>query len=403
MRTAFTNATIWTAVDDPIEGATLLVADGRIVDVGTEVDVDGAEVVDCTGKVITPGFIECHSHAGVSGEGVWGDMDINEMSESIAPHVRMLDAIHPEDLGFLDARRGGITTMGITHGSALAIGGQVAATKTAGSVADEMVIREPAGMKMALGENPKRVGETGKRAPQTRMGTAYLARKAFTEAQEYRRDWEHHEALLAAQEAKPLDERTPLREPKRDLSLETLVRVLDGEFPVRNHSHRMDDMRTAIRLSEEFGYRLVIDHATEAHRMVDELVRREIPLVVGPIAGTRTKRELLNRTPATVGIMVEAGARVAITTDAPVNAIWMLRDLVIFCIREGLAEEKALATVTTVPAQILGIDDRVGSLEPGKDADFVVFGGDPWDARNKPEQTWVDGVLAHEGAGPYLP
>lgn len=403
MRRAFTNATIWTAAGDPIEEGTLVVEDGRIVAVGTGVDLEGAEVVDCSGKVFTPGFIDCHSHAGISGEGTMGDGDVNEMSEPIAPHVRMLDAIHPEDLGFVDARRGGVTTMGITHGSALAIGGQVAATKTAGTVADEMVIREPAGLKMALGENPKRVGERGKRAPMTRGGTAYLARKAFTAAQEYQRDWDHHRELVAAQEAMDPDERKPVREPKRDLSLETLARVLDGEFPVRNHSHRMDDIRTAIRLSEEFGYRLVIDHATEAHRMIDEIVRRDLPLVVGPIAGTRSKRELLNRTPATVGIMVEAGARVAITCDAPVNAIWMLRDLAIFCIREGLAPEKALATVTTVPAEILGVDDRVGSLEPGKDADFLVFGGDPWDARHLPEQTWVDGELVFELTGPYLP
>ncbi|NND84970.1 MAG: amidohydrolase, partial [Acidimicrobiia bacterium] len=180
MRIAFTNATIWTAAGDPLEGASLLIDGGKVVAVGPEVDTDGAEVVDCSGKVITPGFIDCHSHAGVSGEGVMGDGDVNEMSEPIAPHVRMLDAIHPEDLGFADARRGGVTTMGITHGSALAIGGQVAATKTAGTVADDMVIREPAGLKMALGENPKRVGERGKRAPMTRGGTAFLARKAFT-------------------------------------------------------------------------------------------------------------------------------------------------------------------------------------------------------------------------------
>ena len=133
MRTAFTNATIWTAAGDPFEGATLLIEDGKVVDVGVEAALGDAEVVDCSGKVLTPGFIDCHSHAGISGEGVMGDGDVNEMSEPIAPHVRMLDAIHPEDLGFLDARRGGVTTMGITHGSALAIGGQVAATKTAGT------------------------------------------------------------------------------------------------------------------------------------------------------------------------------------------------------------------------------------------------------------------------------
>ena len=386
-----------------MEGATLLIDRGKVVAVGTNLDLGAADIVDCTGKIITPGLIDCHAHVGIFGEGTNNDWDGNETSEAITPHVRVLDSIHPEDLSFADARRGGVTTMGITHGSANPIGGQVAVAKSAGKTADAMVIKEPAGVKMALGENPKRVGESQKRAPNTRMGSAYLARKAFVEAIEYRKDWEHHQALVAVEQAKPEADRKPLREPKRDLSKEILVKVLNGEIPVRNHCHRMDDIRTAIRLSEEFGYRLVIDHATESYRIPDEILSRNLPMAIGPVMVARSKREVVNRTPATPGIMVRAGGTVAIMTDAPVNPIDNLRDLVILAIREGLPEDRALETVTTNPAMILGVEDRVGSLEPGKDADFLIFDGDPWDARNKVMATYIDGEVVHEDNGPYVP
>ncbi len=403
MRNAYTNATIWTAAGDPIEGGTLLVEDGKIVDVGSAVDITGAEITECVGKYLLPGFIDVHVHTGVWGEGARDDHDANEVSDAITPYVRMLDAIYPEDIGFEDARRGGVTTLGITHGSANAIGGQMAVVKAFGLVADDMVIREPAGVKMALGENPKRVGDNLSRAPRTRMGTAYLARKAFLDAIEYRKDWDHYDALQAIEDAKPEGDRKPVREPKRDLGSETLLRVLDGEIPVRNHAHRMDDIRTAIRLSEEFGYRLVIEHATEGWRIPDEIVSRGIPVAIGPLYTAASKREVNRRTAAAVGIMVEAGATVAIMTDSPVNTVDTLRDLVIIAIREGLAEDRALETVTTNPAGILEVDDRVGSLEPGKDADFLIFDGDPWDGRNKVQATYIDGEKVFEADGPYLP
>lgn len=194
-----------------------------------------------------------------------------------------------------------------------------------------------------------------------------------------------------------------MREPKRDLGKEALLLVLDGVIPVRNHAHRMDDIRTAIRLSEEFGYRLVIDHGTEAYRIADEIVSRGIMVAVGPVFGERSKRELNNQTPATAGILVAKGATVAIMTDSPFNPVHNLRDLVIFAIREGLDQSRALETITINPARILGVDERVGTLEPGKDADFLVFGGDPWDARHKVLETWIDGRQVFAASGPYLP
>lgn len=403
MRHAYVNATIWTAAGPPISGGTLLVGGGRIVAVGADLATDGAEIVDCDGQYLLPGFIDAHAHTGISGEGTHDDWDVNETSEAITPYTRTLDAIYPEDVGFEDARRGGVTALGVSHGSANPIGGQVTAIKTAGLVADDMVIRFPAGIKMALGENPKRVGERMKRAPRSRMGSAYLARKAFVEALEYRRDREHHEELVAIEAAKPEADRKPLRPPKRDLGKEALLMVLDGEIPVRNHAHRMDDIRTAIRLAEEFGYRLVLDHATEAWRIPEEIVSRGIPVAIGPLYSSRSKREINRRTPAAPGIMMRAGAEVTIMTDSPVNTVNTLRDLVILAIREGLPEDRALETVTINPARLLGIEARVGSLEPGKDADFVLYGGDPWDGRVKATATYVDGVEVFRADGPYIP
>jgi imidazolonepropionase-like amidohydrolase len=403
MRTAFTNATIWTAAGPPIERGTLLVEDGLVIAAGSEIDPGDAAVVDCRDRFILPGLIDPHSHTGVWGEGARDDYDGNELTEAITPFVRALDAIYPEDVGFADARRGGVTTLGITHGSGNPIGGQVAVVKAAGKVADQMVIRAPAGVKMALGENPKRVGERFKRAPHSRMGVAWLARRAFYEAIEYRKDWEHYREMRAHEDRKPEAERKPLREPKRDLGKEVLLDVLDRKIPIRNHAHRMDDIRTAIRLSEEFGYRLVIEHATEAYRIPDEIVSRGIPIAVGPLFGDRAKREINKHTPATVGIMVNAGATVSIMTDSPFNPIHNLRDLVIFAIREGLPEDRALETVTINPARILGVEARVGSLEPGKDADFIILDGDPWDARKKVVATYIDGVRVFEATGPYVP
>ena len=403
MRHAYTNATIWTAAGAPIESGTLLIEDGTVVDVGNDVDTTGAEVEDLAGRYIVPGFIDAHVHTGIAGEGASNDWDVNETTEAITPYVRTLDAIYPEDVGFDDARRGGVTTLGIMHGSANPIGGQLTVVKARGSIVEDMVLRFPGGVKMALGENPKRVGQDLKRAPGTRMGSAYLARKAFLEAIEYRTDWEHYDAKLAAEERKPEDERSPVRAPERDLGKEVLVQVLSGEIPVRNHAHRIDDIRTAIRLSEEFGYRLVLDHATEAWRMPDEIADRGIRCAVGPLYSSKYKREVNRRTPATPGILHEAGVEVAIITDSPVNEVHTLRDLVILAIREGLPEEDALAMVTITPARILEVDDRVGSLEPGKDADFLVFDGDPWDGRNKVLETYIDGERVFAANGPYLP
>ncbi|MCH8908440.1 MAG: amidohydrolase [Candidatus Heimdallarchaeota archaeon] len=386
-----------------IQDATLLIENDKILQIGTDVDLSDAEVVDCKGSTITPGLIDPHSHAGIWGGDDTNDDDGNEVSEAITPYIRTLDSLYPEDVEFQDAIRGGVTTLGVTHGSANPIGGQVVVIKPIGLIADDMVIRAPAGIKMALGENPKRVGDRMKRAPTSRMGVAYLIRKTFYEVIEYAKEWEHFRTLFEIENAKPETDRKPLKEPKFDLGKEALVKVLNREIPIRCHAHRMDDIRTAIRLSEEFGYDLILDHSTEAYRIADEIISRGIPLNVGPVFGPRAKRELNRQTPATAGILIKKGATVSIMTDAPFNPQNNLRDLVIFAIREGLPQDRALETITINPAKVLGVEERVGSLEPSKDADLVFFDGDPWDARTHVVETWINGKRVYKRDGPYIP
>lgn len=402
MKKAFTNATIMTG-DSVLKDHTLIIEDNKIVQVGSGLDTKDMESVDCTGKIITPGFIDPHSHAGIWGGDDTHDYDGNEISEAITPYIRTLDSIYPEDVEFQDSLRGGVTTLGITHGSANPIGGQVVVLKPVGLVADNMVIRAPAGIKMALGENPKRVGEHMNRAPRSRMGTAYLIRKTFYEVIEYSKEWEHYKKLVEAENEKLEAERKPIKEPKFDLGKAMLAKVLNREIPIRCHAHRMDDIRTAIRLKEEFGYDLILDHSTESYRIADEIVSRKIPVNVGPIFGHRAKRELNKQTPATAGIMVRKGAMVSIMTDSPFNPQNNLRDILILAIREGLPQEKALETVTINPAKVLGVQDMVGTLESGKDADFLIFDGDPWDARTHLLETWINGKKEYTYSGPYIP
>ncbi len=401
MRFAFKNATLYPVGRPKIENGTLLVEDGKIVAIGQSSRIDDSryETIDCSGKHITPGFIDAHSHVGLWEEGAGpgpANSDGNEMTSPITPYLRAMDAIFPEDMGFEDARRGGVTTMGITPGSGNLIGGQFCVVKSYGHVVDDMIIKQPAGVKMALGENAKRVGFEKNRAPTTRMGNAFLIRKAFYDALDYQSEWQQYQEEMRAMENKPESERKPLKRPKYDLGNEMLLKILSGSVPVRCHSHRADDIRTAIRLSEEFGFRLVIDHATESHKIKEIIKEKGIPVVVGPLLTSRSKRELKNRTMETPGIMMKEGITVAITTDAPVIPIHGLRDTVIMAIRNGLPEDRALETITINPAKILGIEDRVGSLDVGKDADFLIFDGDPLDARSSVVETYIDGKRVYK-------
>jgi imidazolonepropionase-like amidohydrolase len=369
---------------EPVDGGTILIAAGKIVAVGRDVSVPAdARVIDAAGGWVLPGFVEAHGHVGVHEEGEgWAGNDTNEMTEPVTPHVRALDAINPADIGFRDAISGGILAVNVNPGSGNPIGGQTAALKCWGRSVDEMLLKAPAGMKSALGENPKRVYSEQKKTPSTRLGTAAVIRAAFVDAANYLQ-------RIEAEQRKPADERKPV---DRDLKLEALGKVLRREIPWRQHCHRADDIATGLRIAEEFGYRLVIDHGTEAHLLADILAARDIPVIIGPLLTSRSKVELRNRSLATPGKLAAAGVTIAITTDHPVVPIHFLAYQAGLAVKHGLDRDTALQALTINPARIVGVDDRLGSIEPGKDADVVVWSGDPLDVPSRVERAFVDGA-----------
>jgi len=368
----------------PVDGGVVLLRDGKIAAVeGPGFAVPpGADVVDATGKWVLPGFIDAHAHAGVHEEAEgWAGQDTNERSEPVTAQVRAIDAINPADLGFRDAITGGVLAVNVNPGSANPIGGQTVAIKCWGRTVDEMVLREPAGLKSALGENPKRVYGERNVIPTTRLGTAAVIRSAFVAALNY-------EAKLAAAENNPDPERAVV---ERDLKLEALLRVLRREIPWRQHCHRADDIATAMRMAREFGYDLVIDHGTEAHLLADQIAAASIPVIIGPLFTSRSKVELRNRSLANPGRLAAAGVTIAITTDHPVVPINFLIHQATLAVKEGLDPVTALESVTINPARIIGCADRIGSLAVGKDADVVLWSGDPLDVMSRAERAWIDG------------
>jgi imidazolonepropionase-like amidohydrolase len=366
-----------------IDTGTVLVTDGKITAVGAHVPVpDGAQIVDAAGSWVLPGFVEAHGHVGVHEEAEgWAGSDTNEMTDPVTPHVRALDAINPADMGFRDAIGGGVLAVNVNPGSGNPIGGQTCAIKCWGRTVDEMLLRAPAGLKSALGENPKRVYGEQKKTPSTRLGTAAVIRAAFVDAANY-------QAKIAAEQDKPESERKPV---DRDLKLEALAMVLRREIPWRQHCHRADDVATALRIAAEFGYELVIDHGTEAHLVADLLATRNIPVVIGPLFTSRSKVELRNRSLANPGKLAAAGVTIAITTDHPVVPINFLVHQASLAVKHGLDPDTALRALTINPARIIGVADRLGTLEPGKDADIVIWSGDPLDVLSRVQRAFVDG------------
>ncbi len=367
-----------------IENGTVLVENGTITQVGDAVKVpDGAEVVDAAGSWVLPGFIDAHAHVGVSEEAEgWAGQDTNEMTDPVTAQVRAIDAINPYELGFRDAIGGGVLAVNVNPGSGNPIGGQTVALKCWGRTVDEMALRQPSGMKSALGENPKRVYGEQKKTPSTRLGTAAVIRGAFVEAANYL-------GRIEAEDAKPEAERKPV---DRNLKLEALGMVLRREIPWRQHCHRADDIATALRIADEFGYDLVIDHGTEAHLLADILAARNIPVIIGPLFTSRSKVELRNRSLANPGKLARAGVTIAITTDHPVVPINFLIHQASLAVKDGLDRDTALRALTINPARIVGIDGRLGSIEAGKDADLVIWSGDPLDVLSRATRAYIGGA-----------
>lgn len=362
---------------EPFDG-TVLISGRRISALGPDVAVPAdATVVDATGKWVLPGFVDAHTHLGVHEEAEgWAGQDTNEMTDPVTAGVRALDAINPAELGFGDALTGGVTTAGVNPGSGNPIGGLCVAIHTHGRTVDDMVLRSPAGLKSALGENPKRVYGDKKVTPSTRLGTAAVIRGAFVDAQNY-------QAKLTDPEQK-----SPVA---RDLKLEALASVLNREIPWRQHSHRADDIATAVRIAEEFGYQLVLDHGTEAHLVADLLAEKGIPVLIGPLFTSRSKVELRNRSIANPGRLAKAGVEISIITDHPVVPIHFLVHQATLAIKEGLDRETALRAITINPAKVLGIDEQVGSLTAGKLADVVLWSGDPLDVMQRALSVYIAG------------
>jgi len=378
---AVTNGYVVTVSSEPIDNGTVIITDGVITAVGgpeTEIP-EGADVVDASGSWVVPGFVESHGHLGVheDGEG-WSGNDTNEMTDPNGSRFRAIDGIDIEEVGFRDALRGGVTTAVIKPGSGNPIGGRTVAIKTwGGRTVDEQVLARDVSVKSALGENPKRVWGDKSKTPATRLGVASVLRDAFVAAQAYsaKRD-------AAAAKEEPFE---------RDLGKETLAAVLSGDLLWDQHCHRHDDIATAIRIAEEFGYTLIVNHGTEAHKIADVLAEKQIPVIFGPLLTSRSKVELRDRAIGNLALIAEAGVKVAITTDHPVVPIDQIRLQAILAVREGLPASIALDALTRNPAEILRLHERVGALEEGRDGDIVLWSGDPLKVDSRVQRVFIEG------------
>lgn len=386
------NAKVYTMAGTVYEDGFVLVRGGKIEQVGdmnkcpSKLETQDFKVVEAAEGYVFPGFIDAHCHVGMweDGVGFEGD-DGNESTDPATPQLRAIDGVYYADRAFTEAREGGVTTVVTGPGSANVIGGQFAALKTYGRRVEEMILKEPAAMKVAFGENPKTVYYEKRQTPMTRMATAAILRENLMKAREYKRELDEYE-----QDKENNDK------PDFDLKMESLVKVLNHEIPLKCHCHRADDILTAIRIAKEFGLEYTIDHCTDGYLIADILVEEKARVIVGPFLTDRSKIELRNLTPANPGMLAKKGLKVALMTDAPVTPIQHLRMCAAVAVREGMEEYDALKAITINPAEIIGIADRVGSLEPGKDADIVLFDGHPFEFRSQATKTWINGKLVFE-------
>jgi imidazolonepropionase-like amidohydrolase len=366
-RTLLKNAYVMPITAEPKSNCDILINEGIIIDCGNNLPaVAGDKIIDCSHGYLLPGFIDVHTHLGLYDEGTgWAGNDANETIEPMSPHVRAIDGVYPLDPAFGDAIKYGITTAHVMPGSANVIGGTTSVIKTAGNNIKNMVIQETAGLKIALGENPKRIHSMGNKDSITRMGIMGMLREAFYDA---------------------LNTHNP-----DSLRVQPLVKALKREIPVRIHAHRADDIMSAIRFAEEFNLDLRIEHCTEGHLIADELKDLNLKVSVGPTLTRRSKVELKNKSWKTYQALTDRGVEVSVTTDHPYTPIQYLNICASIAVREGLSEQKALEGITILPARNLRIADRVGSIETGKDADLVLWSHHPFHYSAKPIWTMING------------
>ena len=352
-----------------IEAGFLRIAGGKIQALGAMADYvprEGEQVLDAAGCVLTPGLVDVHSHLGMieNALGFEGD-DVNEITDPCTPHLRAIDGVNPLDRCFAEALAAGVTTVVTSPGSANPVGGQAAAIKTWGRRVDDMILKAPAAMKFALGENPKSCYNDRDEAPVTRMATAAIIREALFKAREY----------LQKQTRAAADPDADA--PEFDMKCEALVPVLRRQVQAHFHAHRADDIFTAVRIAREFGLDYVIVHGTEAHLVADLLAQEGARVITGPSLGDRGKPELANLSFATPGVLNRAGVLCSICTDHPETPLPYLPLCAALAVKSGMAEEEALRAITWYPARIAGLDGRVGSLAPGLDADLVLWSESP--------------------------
>ncbi len=386
------NGKISTMVGVSHDNGYIIADEGKIIEIGDDINSAKIQVksdaitIDAQGGYVLPGFIDAHCHVGLFEDSVgFEGEDGNEMTDPVTPHLRAIDGVYHADRAFAEARENGVTTVVTGPGSANVIGGQFAAIKTWGRRIEEMILKDPVGMKIAFGENPKTVYYEKRQSPMTRMATAAILRESLMKAKEYKE-------MLEKYDSDPEEN----DKPEYDMKLEALVKVLKKEIPLKAHAHRADDILTAIRIAKEFEVEITLDHCTEGHLIKDILAEEKIPVIIGPSLTDRSKIELRNLTLKTPGILADAGLRVAIMTDHPETPIQYLWLCAAMAVREGMKEEDALKAITINAALNTGIADRVGSLEIGKDADIVVFDGHPFEFKTRVAATVINGNVVYK-------
>lgn len=379
------NGMIYTMTEkEPFLGD-ILAENGKIVKIGKDLPVpEGCRVVDASGLRVYPGFVDAHCHLGLDGYGIgFEGQDYNEMNDIVAPELQAIDSIYPQDETLHMAAEAGVTCVGTGPGSANVLGGTFAAIKTVGVRVDDMVVKKAVAMKCAFGENPKRVYKD--KNNYARMSTASKLRVMLRKAQEYQA------RLQAAGE-------DVLRRPAYDPKLEALLPVINREIPLKAHAHRLDDIFTSIRIAKEFGVKLTLEHCTEGHLAPEEIAKEGFPAAVGPSLTHASKFELRNKTFATPGILCRAGVQVSIITDSPVIPEQYLPLCAGLAVKAGMDPYEAMKAITINPAKHLGIEDRVGSLEAGKDADMVLADGCPMEVSTRICRVFINGEEVEKGS-----
>ena len=367
------------AVHETPYTADILCENGKIAAIAPSISApEGCEIIDASGKNVYPGFVEAHGHVGLDGYGIgYEGKDYNEYNEPVTPQLRAIDGIKPGDYSLMEAAAAGVTCLCTGPGSSNVLGGTFAAIKTCGRRVEDMLVKADVAMKCAFGENPKRCYRD--KGISTRMSTAAKLREMLFKAREYDRK------IRAAG-----DDESKL--PPFDMKLNALLPVIRGEMPLKAHAHQADDMFTAIRIAKEFGVRLTLEHCTEGHLVADLLAAEHLPMAVGPSLGDASKYELRKKTWKTPAILDEAGCQVSIITDAPVTPLKYLPLCAGFAVHAGMNPFHALQAITLNPARHIGIEDRVGSLEVGKDADVVVMDGSCFEISSTVCHVLIDGV-----------